>query len=137
MIEEYVNCSPVKKTPPEDDLRRMFWAPGWLHQLSVCLWLGLWSQGPGIELWVRLPAPGGVCFSLSLRPSHRHVCSLLLSLSHSALSLSRINKIFKEKKIKEKKAKCSFAQRLTGNVGREASHCAGVGLEASIRKVSL
>ena len=24
-------------------------APGWLSQLSVCLWLRSWSQSPGIE----------------------------------------------------------------------------------------
>ena len=31
-------------------------APGWLSRLSVCLHLRFWSQGPGIELHIGLPA---------------------------------------------------------------------------------
>ena len=41
-------------------------ALGWLSQLSVCLWLRSQSKCPGIESHIRLSAPRGVCFSLSL-----------------------------------------------------------------------
>ena len=33
--------------------------PGWLSRLSIYLWLRLWSQGPGIEPRIMLPAPWG------------------------------------------------------------------------------
>ena len=59
--------------------------PGWLSQLSACLLLRSWSQGPGMETWVGLPAQRGVCFFLSLCPS---LC-FIFSLS---------NKIFMKKK---------------------------------------
>ena len=39
----------------------------WFSWLNICLWLRLWSPGPGIEPWVGLPAHQGVCFSLSLK----------------------------------------------------------------------
>ena len=66
-------------------------APGWLNQLSVCLHPRSWSQGPGIEPCIRLPAQRGVHFSLSLSLS----APLVLS------SLSQINKIFKKFLIKK------------------------------------
>ena len=58
-------------------------APSWLSQLSICLWLKSWSQGPAIKphTHVRSPAQRGVCFSLSLWPS-THLYSLSLSLSN-------------------------------------------------------
>lgn len=31
-------------------------APGWLRGLSFCLWLRLWSQGPGTEPHIGLSA---------------------------------------------------------------------------------
>ena len=43
-------------------------APGWLSQLSICLWLGSWSQGPGIESRIGLPAQQEACFPLSHSP---------------------------------------------------------------------
>ena len=49
---------------------------GGLSHLSVCLGLRSWSQDPGIQPCIRLPAQWGVCFSLSL-----HYCSLSLTLS--------------------------------------------------------
>ena len=54
--------------------------PGWLNWLSICLWLGSWSQSPGIKPCIGLPAQWGVCFSLSLCPSP---CSCSLSLLFS------------------------------------------------------
>ena len=65
-------------------------ASGWLSRLSICLQLMSWSQGPGIKPHVRLPAQGGVCFSLSLCPS-----SCLYS---PCLSLNWTNKKSLEKK---------------------------------------
>ena len=69
---------------------------GWFSQLSVCLWLRSWTQGPGIKPHVGFPAPWGVGFSLSL----------CLSLPLLELSLSFyvkwINKqIFEKIKIKK------------------------------------
>ena len=58
-------------------------APGWLSsRLSVCLQLSSWSQGPGIQTCIRVPAQRRVCLSSSS-------CSLTSSL---------INKILKKKK---------------------------------------
>ena len=58
-------------------------APGWLSQLSICLWLRSWSRCPGIKSCLRLPAHPGACFSLCL-PLPLLVCSLpsFLSLSN-------------------------------------------------------
>ena len=57
-------------------LKNTSWgAPGWLNQLSICLWLGSWSRGPGIQPHIRLLAQRGVCFSLS-------PCSCSLSVSN-------------------------------------------------------
>lgn len=42
-------------------------APGWLRGLSFCLWLRLWSQGPGTEPHIGLPALlGGLLLPLLL-----------------------------------------------------------------------
>ena len=57
-------------------------APECLRQLGICLWLGSWSQGPGIQSCIGLPAWRGTCFSLS-------VCLLLWLCS---LSLCQLNK---------------------------------------------
>ena len=56
-------------------------APGWLSLVSICLQLRSWSQGPGMEQRIRLPAQWGVCFSLPLFlcPS---LCLCPLSLSN-------------------------------------------------------
>ena len=56
--------------------------PGWLSQLSVCLFLRSWSQDPGIKPHVEFPVQWGVCFSLSL-------CPLPLPLSLPPPSCSR------------------------------------------------
>ena len=53
-------------------------AARWLSWLSLCLWLRSWSQGPGIEPFVGLPAQQRACFSL-----FPLVLALLLSLSLS------------------------------------------------------
>jgi len=46
----------------------------WVAQLSsVCLQLRSWSQSPGIEPCIGLPAQQGVCLSLSLSLSLTHV----------------------------------------------------------------
>ena len=55
-------------------------APGWLSQLSVCLELRSWSQGPGFKFCIGLPAS----------PSH-FAC-------HSSCLCSLSNKIFIKKK---------------------------------------
>lgn len=39
-------------------------APGWLRGLSFCLWLRLWSQGPGTEPHIGLPAEQGSAASV-------------------------------------------------------------------------
>ena len=54
--------------------------PGWLSQLSLCLWLRSQSRGPGIKPHIGLPAQWGICFSLSLCP-FPYLCSLCLSIS--------------------------------------------------------
>ena len=41
---------------------------GWLSQLSACLQLSSWSQGPGTEPHIQLPAQWGAYFSLFLLP---------------------------------------------------------------------
>lgn len=51
--------------------------PGWLGQLGVFLWLRTWSQGPGIQPHIRLPAQQRACFSLSLYPSPLLVGALI------------------------------------------------------------
>ena len=56
-------------------------APGWLSQLSVCLWFRSWSRGAGMEFHVWLLAQQRVYFSLCLCPSFLQ-CSLEHSLSH-------------------------------------------------------
>ena len=56
---------------------------------SVCLLLRSWSQGPGIEPPVGLPAPQEACFSVSHSPC---LCSL-----SRCVSLCQINKILKKK----------------------------------------
>ena len=58
-------------------------APWWIRWLNGCLWLKSWSQSPGIKPHIRLPAQGGVCFSLWLSPS----CAFSVSPS-----ISQINK---------------------------------------------
>ena len=69
-------------------IKKVTWgAPGWLSWLSVCFQLSSWSQDPGIQSCIRLPAHWGVCFSLCLCP-RPPACALLFSLS---------NKIFKQK----------------------------------------
>ena len=50
------------------NLSRNEWAPGGFSRWSVCLWFRSWSQGPGIESCIRLPAQWGVCISLWLSP---------------------------------------------------------------------
>ena len=57
--------------------------PRWLSWLSVSLWFRSWSQGPGIEAHIRLPAQKGVCFSLSFYCTPCCVLSLVFSLSLS------------------------------------------------------
>ena len=59
-------------------------APGWLSWLSICLWFRSWSQGPGIEPRVGLPAQQS------------------LSLPFLSLALSQINKIFLKREEKKK-----------------------------------
>ena len=66
--------------------KKLWWTPGWLSRLSICLWLRSWSWGPGIEPHIGRPALRGVCSYLSPLP-HPHLCSL-------AHSLSQINKNF-------------------------------------------
>ena len=59
--------------------------PGWPSQLSVCLQLRSWSQGPGTEPHIRVPAQQRACFFFSL-----YLPLYLLVLS---LSLCQINKL--------------------------------------------
>ena len=54
--------------------------PGWLSWLTVCLWLGSWSQGPGIKPHMGLPTQWRVHFSLS------PVCLCLLALSNQSIN---------------------------------------------------
>ena len=53
---------------------------GWLNQLSICLQLRSWSQGPEIEPHIGLLTHRGACFSLSLC-CFPCLCALILSLS--------------------------------------------------------
>ena len=46
------------------------WGPRWLNQVSVCLWLKSWSQGPEIKPHIRLPAQWGAYFFLLPAPPH-------------------------------------------------------------------
>ena len=46
---------------------KKFGAPVWLSQLSICLWLRSWSQGPGIELHI----PSSLFMLLSLSKKFR------------------------------------------------------------------
>ena len=65
--------------------------PGWLSQLSGCLQLRSWSQGPGIKAWVQAPCSVG---SLLLTlPLH------LLPLRLSCTVLNEYIKFLKTKKI--------------------------------------
>ena len=49
----------------------------WVAQLfSVCLWLRSWSQGPGMEPRIRLPAQRTACFSLSCSPCLCSLCQI-------------------------------------------------------------
>ena len=48
------------------DTLEILWAPGWLSQLIICLWLSSWPQGPGIEPCIWLPAQRGASLSLCL-----------------------------------------------------------------------
>ena len=57
-----------------------FWrATGWLSQLSIWLWLRLWSRGPGIVLHWAPCSAGSLLVSLPL-PWLLLLCSLSLSL---------------------------------------------------------
>ena len=60
------------------------WGTWVVQWLSVCLWLRLWSWGPGIESCIRLPAGSLLPFAY---------ISAFLSVSHEW-----INKIFWKKK---------------------------------------
>ena len=51
--------SPLKNLRLIWAFKFFIWAPGWLSQLSVCLWLRSQSQGPGIQ-------PQGLAGSLLL-----------------------------------------------------------------------
>ena len=42
----------------------------WPSQLSICLWLRSWSQGPGIELHIGLHGQQTVCLYLYPSPVH-------------------------------------------------------------------
>ena len=45
-------------------------APGWCSQLSICLGLKSWSQDPGMEPHIGIPAQQGVGLFLWLYPLH-------------------------------------------------------------------
>ena len=70
-------------------------APGWLSWLNLCLRLSSWSQGPGVEPCIRLPAQWGFYFpSFSFCPS-LCLCSASLSFILS-LSNKQIKYFFKK-----------------------------------------
>ena len=111
MIEIHRNCEKLcvpeklKQEKPEKllgppqraILNQYLGVPGWLSQLSVCLWLRSLPWGPGIEACIRLPAQRGLCFSLSLWLS-LHLCPLSLSqINKSNLFLKKINQYLTSK----------------------------------------
>ena len=71
---------------------RIMGVPGGLSELSICLPPRSWSQHPGMEPHIRLPAHWRVCFSISVNacppPSTACVLSLL------SLSNKQINNLF-------------------------------------------
>lgn len=77
---------------------RIQWIWGtWVAQMAgwlICLWLGSWSPGPGMEPHIWLPAPRGLLPTSTSPPAWTLCASLSLSLS-----LRWVYKILKKRKM--------------------------------------